>query len=266
MKIEKRIKKTFISLIFVIISIFLGLWITKILLFHENKIERYGNLTNTKGIVILFHGIYGEDKDLGEITSFLEKEGYAGVNIQYPTTEGTIQEITEKYIAKEVDYYVKYLSKENTKRKSQGLPPLKINFVVHSLGSVVLRHYLKNNRLDNIGKVVFISPPSHGSQLADFPLSDVIRSTLGDAVSQFKTSPDSFVNLLGEPDYSCYVMIGNKSNNFLYSWIIPGTDDGMVPFSTARLKNCKYKTIDNTTHTSILKDSRTLNEIKSYLE
>lgn len=259
-------KKLTIAVIILIIITFTALKITKRLLYHPYNVSKFGTFDKNKDVVIVFHGIYGKAKTLNAITDTLEKEGYYGINIQYPTTEDTVEEITEKYIAPNVDSVVKIVEEENILRRKQGLPEIKINFIVHSMGTGVLRYYLKTHKLNNLGKVVFISPPSHGSQLSDNPISDVIKDTLGDAVKQFKTSSDSFVNSLGEPDYQCYVMIGNKSGNFLYSILIPGIDDGMVPFKTSRLNNCNYKVIENATHTSILKDKRTLNEIADYLK
>lgn len=259
-------KKLTIAVIILIIITFTALKITKRLLYHPYNVSKFGTFDKNKDVVIVFHGIYGKAKTLNAITDTLEKEGYYGINIQYPTTEDTVEEITEKYIAPNVDSVVKTVEEENILRRKQGLPEIKINFIVHSMGTGVLRYYLKTHKLNNLGKVVFISPPSHGSQLSDNPISDIIKDTLGDAVKQFKTSSDSFVNSLGEPDYQCYVMIGNKSGNFLYSILIPGIDDGMVPFKTSRLNNCNYKVIENATHTSILEDKRTLNEIADYLK
>ena len=267
-KINKgfNFKKLTIAVIILIIITFTALKITKRLLYHPYNVSKFGTFDKNKDVVIVFHGIYGKAKTLNAITDTLEKEGYYGINIQYPTTEDTVEEITEKYIAPNVDSVVKIVEEENILRRKQGLPEIKINFIVHSMGTGVLRYYLKTHKLNNLGKVVFISPPSHGSQLSDNPISDIIKDTLGDAVKQFKTSSDSFVNSLGEPDYQCYVMIGNKSGNFLYSILIPGIDDGMVPFKTSRLNNCNYKVIENATHTSILEDKRTLNEIADYLK
>ncbi len=262
---KKFLKDLFIFLAIFSIIVFIGLKITKFLLYHEYRKKTFSS-PYEKGIVITFHGIYGEDKDLEKIAETLKENGYSGVNIQYPTTEGTIEEITEKYISGEIKYYSDYVKKENERRKKENLPEIKIHFVVHSLGSVILRHYLKNNSIEHMGKVVFLSPPSHGSHLADLRIVSLMNGTLGAAASQFKTFPDSFVNHLGRPHYNCYVLMGNKSNNFFYSWIIPGTDDGMVPFNTAKLSGCKYRTIENTTHTSILSDKRTLKEIVDYLE
>ena len=259
-------KKLTIAVIILAIITFTGLKITKRLLYHPYNVTKFGTFDKNKDIVIVFHGIYGKAKTLNAITDTLEKEGYSGINIQYPTTEDTVEKITEKYIAPNVESVIKTVEEENVIRRKQGLPEIKINFIVHSMGTGVLRYYLKTHKLNNLGKVVFISPPSHGSQLSDNPISDIIKDTLGDAVKQFKTSSDSFVNSLGEPDYQCYVMIGNKSGNFLYSILIPGIDDGMVPFKTSRLNNCNYKVIENATHTSILEDKRTLNEIADYLK
>lgn len=259
-------KKLTIAVIILAIIIFTGLKITKRLLYHPYNVTKFGSFDKNKDVVIVFHGIYGKAKTLNAITDTLEKEGYSGINIQYPTTEDTVEKITEKYIAPNVESVIKTVEEENDIRRKQGLPEIKINFIVHSMGTGVLRYYLKTHKLNNLGKVVFISPPSYGSQLSDNPISDIIKDTLGDAVKQFKTSSDSFINSLGEPDYQCYVMIGNKSGNFLYSILIPGIDDGMVPFKTSRLNNCNYKVIENATHTSILEDKRTLNEIADYLK
>ncbi|WP_036100401.1 lipase [Leptotrichia sp. oral taxon 215] len=259
-------KKLTIAVIILAIITFTGLKITKRLLYHPYNVTKFGTFDKNKDVVIVFHGIYGKAKTLNAITDTLEKEGYSGINIQYPTTEDTVEKITEKYIAPNVESVIKTVEEENVIRRKQRLPEIKINFIVHSMGTGVLRYYLKTHKLNNLGKVVFISPPSHGSQLSDNPISDIIKDTLGDAVKQFKTSSDSFINSLGEPDYQCYVMIGNKSGNFLYSILIPGIDDGMVPFKTSRLNNCNYKVIENATHTSILEDKRTLNEIADYLK
>ncbi|MDO5088447.1 MAG: lipase [Leptotrichiaceae bacterium] len=260
-----KYKKLFMTVFIFTSVVFLSLKITKFLLYHEYDVKDFGNKAD-KGIVVTFHGIYGESEDMKTISDILGSKGYKGVNIQYPTTEGTIEEITEKYISKHIILLDEAVEKENIQRRKKNLPEIKLHFIVHSLGSVILRHYLKTNKIKNLGKTVFISPPARGSQLADIPVADILKSTLGEAVSQFKTSPDSFVNTLGEPDYDCYIIIGKKSNNFLYSILIPGDDDGMVPFKTSRLNNCKYKVFENDTHTSILKNETAINEIIKYLE
>ena len=259
-------KKLTIAVIILIIITFTALKITKRLLYHPYNVSKFGTFDKNKDVVIVFHGIYGKAKTLNHITDTLEKEGYSGINIQYPTTEDTVEEITEKYIAPNIESIVKTVEEKNILRRKQGLPEIKINFIVHSMGTGVLRYYLKTHKLNNLGKVVFISPPSHGSHLADVPFVDKLPVMLGKVVPQFSTKKDSFVNQLGEPNYNYMILIGNKTNNPLYSMIIRGKDDGMVPLETAKMESDNFKIINNTTHTSILKDNRTMKEISDFLK
>ena len=260
-------KKFFKILFFVVLFSILVLWLVKIfLLAHKYQVKYYNEDKIEKDIVITFNGIYGYEKQLRFIDEKLAEDGYSVVNIQYPTVDDKIAEITDKYIVPTIDEQVKKLNEINLERKAKNLPELKINFVVHSMGSCLIRYYLKEHKLDSLGKVVLISPPSHGSQLSDNPIADLLWYFIGPAVADMKTDKDSFVNQLGDPDYPCYVLIGDKSNNFLYSMLIKGEDDGMVPLATARLEGCPLKTIENTTHTSILEKQETVDEILKFLK
>jgi triacylglycerol lipase len=247
-----RKKSIYFYLLAATIFTFTGCQVLKTALHHEYKVNEYKNTENSEYVVV-FHGIYGTEKDMEPIAGILKDKNYNVVSIQYPTNIDNVEIITDKYIKPVIES----LDKDK-----------KVNFVVHSMGSGILRHYLKHNGADmeNLGKVVFISPPSHGSGLADHPLSKILKDPLGEAVLQFSTKEDSFINKLGEPDYPCYVLIGNKSNNPLYSAIISGKDDGMVPLNDSKLDSCGYMVLDKATHTSILKDKRIFYEIENYLK
>ena len=245
-----RRKRTYLLLFMLLLLILPGCSVLKTALYHDYEIKKYDNVNDDKEYIVVFHGVYGKLEDMNIIAEALSNEGYNVISIQYPTNTDSVEEITEKYIKPALDN----IDKER-----------KVNFIVHSMGSGVLRYYLKNNEVKNLGKVVFISPPSHGSALSDNPVSSMLKEPLGKAVSQFSMKKESFVNELGDPDYPCYVMIGNKSNNPVYSAMIPGKDDEMVPLNGSKLDTCDYKIIDKTTHTSILKDDRTISEIKKYL-
>ena len=255
--IKKSVAGIFIFLSFSLLG--------KSVLDNEFKVSSFGNIdTSNKDMVILFHGLYGKMKSLSPIADFLEKEGYSGINIQYPTASHTVEEMSEKYIAPQIESQLQLLDNVNRLRKAKGEEELKLNFVVHSLGSVILRYYLKDNKPESLGKVVFISPPSHGSQLADIPLLKDLEWLLGPVISQVKTDEGSLVNSLGEPDYRCFVLIGDQSANSLSSLIISEEDDGLVPLSSARLENCNFSIIEGADHSSILKDERTFEKIKNY--
>ena len=255
------------------------------LLYHEYKVKIYykknDDSRKNQDFLVLLHGIYGKSSDMESIAQNF-KDNYRIINIQYPTTKETAEEISDLYIEPNIENIKEQIFSENFHKKigSQYYEidknsnkinknfnqNIKINFVAHSMGTGILRYYLKENPLENLGKVVFISPPSHGSHLADVPFVDKLPSMLGKVVPQFSTKKDSFVNQLGEPDYDYMILIGNKTNNPLYSMIIRGKDDGMVPLKTAKMKSDNFKIIENTTHTSILKDKRTMKEISEFFK
>jgi hypothetical protein len=255
------------------------------LLYHEYKVKIYykknDNSRKNQDFLVLLHGIYGKSSDMESIAQNF-KDNYRIINIQYPTTKETAEEISDLYIEPNIENIKEQIFSENFHKKIENQyyeidensnkinknfnQNVKINFVAHSMGTGILRYYLKENPLENLGKVVFISPPSHGSHLADVPFVDKLPSMLGKVVPQFSTKKDSFVNQLGEPDYDYMILIGNKTNNPLYSMIIRGKDDGMVPLKTAKMKSDNFKIIENTTHTSILKDKRTMKEISEFFK
>lgn len=255
------------------------------LLYHEYKVKIYykknDDSRKNQDFLVLLHGIYGKSSDMESIAQNF-KDNYRIINIQYPTTKETAEEISDLYIEPNIENIKEQIFSENFHKKIGNQyyeiaensnkinknfnQNVKINFVAHSMGTGILRYYLKENPLENLGKVVFISPPSHGSHLADVPFVDKLPSMLGKVVPQFSTKKDSFVNQLGEPDYDYMILIGNKTNNPLYSMIIRGKDDGMVPLKTAKMKSDNFKIIENTTHTSILKDKRTMKEISEFFK
>ena len=255
------------------------------LLYHEYKVKIYykknDDSRKNQDFLVLLHGIYGKSSDMESIAQNF-KDNYRIINIQYPTTKETAEEISDLYIEPNIENIKEQIFSENFHKKIENQyyeitensnkinknfnQNIKINFVAHSMGTGILRYYLKENPLENLGKVVFISPPSHGSHLADVPFVDKLPSMLGKVVPQFSTKKDSFVNQLGEPDYDYMILIGNKTNNPLYSMIIRGKDDGMVPLKTAKMKSDNFRIIENTTHTSILKDKRTMKEISEFFK
>ena len=255
------------------------------LLYHEYKVKIYykknDDSRKNQDFLVLLHGIYGKSSDMESIAQNF-KDNYRIINIQYPTTKETAEEISDLYIEPNIENIKEQIFSENFHKKIENQyyeiaensnkinknfnQNIKINFVAHSMGTGILRYYLKENPLENLGKVVFISPPSHGSHLADVLFVDKLPSMLGKVVPQFSTKKDSFVNQLGEPDYDYMILIGNKTNNPLYSMIIRGKDDGMVPLKTAKMKSDNFKIIENTTHTSILKDKRTMKEISEFFK
>ncbi|MDR2869698.1 MAG: hypothetical protein LBV04_04535 [Deferribacteraceae bacterium] len=236
-------KRLIILIFFVLLAVFM----LNSHLHHDYEVTELSQ-DATQDYVVLIHGIYASSAMLEPIADALVAD-YNVINIQYPSADDSIEQITEQYI----------------KPVIASLDGKKIHFVAHSMGTIVLRYYLKNNSIQQLGKVIFISPPSHGSNLSDFWLARLMKNTFGEAVAQLSPKEDSFVNALGEPDYPCQVLMGNRSRNPMFSAIIDGKDDGMVPVESARLATCGWELIDKASHKSILKDERTIEAVIGFI-
>ena len=93
-----------------------------------------------------------------------------------------------------------------------------------------------------------------------------IKYGLGKAFFELSMKENSFANTLAAPNYKCKVFMGNKSNNYFYSMIIKGQDDGMVPVATAKIENCEYELINGDTHKSILVDKGVIYKTKEFID
>ena len=123
-----RRKRTYLLLFMLLLLILPGCSVLKTALYHDYEIKKYDNVNDDKEYIVVFHGVYGKLKDMNIIAEALSNEGYNVISIQYPTNTDSVEEITEKYIKPALDD----IDKER-----------KVNFIVHSMGSGVLRYYLK---------------------------------------------------------------------------------------------------------------------------
>lgn len=192
--------------------------------------------------VVLVHGLARTLHSMDDIQDRLTAAGYHTVNLGYPSTEKTIEELV-------ADYFPGAL------QKCQQFQPSTIHFVTHSLGGIILRSVLQGYRPENMGRVVMLSPPNHGSEAAD-RLKDrwFYKWFNGPAGQQLTTDEASFPNQLGAVDYPVGVITGDRYIFFDYylSSIIPGLDDGKVSIQSARLEGMHDFLVVHETHPFIM--------------
>ncbi len=147
----------------------------------------------------------------------------------------------------------------------------KIHFVTHSLGGIVLRCYLKDNRLRNLGRVVMLGPPNRGSELVDIFRKNGFVGVLfgivtGPAGPQLGTEASSIPNALGPVDFEVGVIAGNGSQDPLFSRLIPGADDGRLSVERAKVEGMTdFMTVPQH-HTFMMNDARVIEQTVSFLE
>ena len=120
--------------------------------------------------------------------------------------------------------------------RSQGCTT--IHFVTHSLGGILVRYYLAQRPLAELGRIVMLSPPNQGSEAVDALRDNFFyRWYNGPAGMQLGTDADGIAARLGPVDYPVGVITGNV-HSFFDGWlsaIIPGEDDGKVSVARAKV-------------------------------
>jgi pimeloyl-ACP methyl ester carboxylesterase len=188
------------------------------------------------------------------LEKYLVGHGYNVINVDYPSTDHTIE-------------YLASVILHDILKQAMDQSPSTIHFVTHSMGGIIVRYYLKQHNLPNLGRVVMISPPNRGSELIDL-LKDqaVLERIYGPAAEQLSFDKDSLVQNLGPADFELGIIAGSKSFNPLYSALLPGPDDGVVTVESMKLEGMDDFIILPLTHGFIIKNENTIAQVIHFLE
>ena len=204
--------------------------------------------------VILLHGLARSTSSMKKLDKALSESGYFVRNTAYPSTQKPVSELASEVIPAAVESC-----------NEEGDRP--IHFVTHSLGGILIRYYLETNVLDNLGRVVMLSPPNQGSEVVD-KLSGVpgFMAINGPAGAQLGTDQDDVPSQLGPATFDVGIITGNRSMNFLYSAMIPGPDDGKVSIERAKLEGMSDFLVVPHSHPFIMKRKLVIRQVLYFLE
>jgi hypothetical protein len=185
---------------------------------------------------------------------YLNRRGYRVINARYPTHGLSVEQISDTYLAP--------LLQMEIPRSSA-----KIDFVTHSQGGIVLRQYLSNHDLPNLGRVVMLAPPNHGTEIVDhLQASRFARPFLGPGYRELGTGADSLPNRLGPVQFDCGVIAGDCSLNPLLSSMLTGPNDGKVTVASTQVDGMRDFLVLHYSHTWLMWRKNTLHQIHCFLE
>lgn len=218
-------------------------------------IEEEHTHQNEQACVILLHGMGRTHRSMSRIQNALKTHGYGTSNIPYNSRTGTIEELAPSSINRGL---------EQCRKLSEG----PIHFVTHSLGGILLRYYLATNSIPELGRVVMMAPPNHGSEIIDtfgkipgfFLLSGRPGRQLG------TRAEDSIPLQLPPVDFELGVIAGDRSLNPLFSWFIPAEDDGKISVESARTEGMSDFVVMPYTHTFMMQRQKVIDQILHFLE
>lgn len=160
---------------------------------------------------------------MNPIAAFLRQQGYAVINVGYPSRRHPVETLARLCIPPAV-----------AELRQAGVGT--VDFVTYSMGGILLRSYLAANLLPELGRVVMLSPPNQGSELVDcFRRFWWFRRFFGPAACQLGTAATDLPLQLGPLNATVGILTGNRAFPGLFSRLFPGPHDGGVSVARAQL-------------------------------
>ena len=204
--------------------------------------------------VILLHGLCRTSRSMLAMEHALTQAGYKVRNVNYPSRTASIETLGEKFIGQAV---------ADCERDGA----VKINFVTHSLGGILVRSYLSRHAVPSLGRVVMLGPPNQGSEVVD-KLGGwrLFQKINGPAGSELGTSPDSTPSKLGPANFCAGVIAGSRTINWINSFIILGRDDGKVSIARTKLAGMADHLVIPSAHPFLMKNKTAIRQAVYFLQ
>ncbi len=219
-----------------------------------DQIRRQQHLPPMQGrVVIALHGLIRTRACMGHLCRYLHEEGgYTALNVNYTSTRGEIGQH-----ARALASIIKHL--EGVER---------IDFISHSLGGLVIRHYLGDAKPDSrIGRIVMLAPPNQGAELAQkFGRTGAFQLVFGPAGMQLARQWPQLEPRLAIPSCEFGIIAGGRGDERGWNPLLTGDDDGVVSVSTTRLAGAADFAVLPVSHTFLMRNSQALQYTRRFLE
>jgi len=216
-----------------------------------DEIRKRDNLPAMQGkAVIILHGLFRTRSCMASIGGAVnEAGGYTTFCMGYPTTRGS------------VDAHARSL--DSVIRSLEGIS--EINFIAHSLGNLVVRHWVKDF-IDNgrslpkgqsFGRMVMLAPPNRQPKLATMLVrGTMIQFVAGPAAKELADGWEKLEPKLGTPPFEFGVLAGGKNDSRGFNPLLPGDDDGVVTVESTRLPGARDFRLLPVLHSFFMNDRR----------
>ena len=222
---------------------------------QENRAED-GGAVGAGQCVMLLHGLGRSSRSMKPLESALLAQGYQVWNASYPSTREPIEALAETAVSRGVEFC--------DAQKAQTL-----HVVTHSLGGILIRHYLQLRELPALHRIVMLAPPNHGSEVAD-QLRDwwLFKWAMGPAGQQLGTGVDSVPKQLAPiaAEVEVGIIAGQRSSDPWFSRWFSGVNDGKVSVDSTQLAEMADFRVVDQGHTHIMRGQEVIRHVLHFLE
>ncbi len=225
------------------------------------EIRERRNLPPMQGrAVIVLHGLFRSPAAMYKLCRYLAEEGkYTVFNVSYPTTRGSVGDH-----ARSLDSIIDNLDGIN-----------EINFVGHSLGNLVVRHYLADHTQPDAGvqpdkrikRMVMLGPPNQGAELAEaLDRVGLFHVVAGSAGTQLAHDWEQLDARLAIPAFEFGILAGGRGSDKGFNPWLTGDDDLVVSVADTKLPGAADFAVLPVLHSFMMNDPAVMQQTLNFLQ
>ena len=203
--------------------------------------------------VLLVHGLWRSGFAMRSIAADLEEHGYLTVSVDYPSTEAEIPDLVQRYFLESYHECV-------------ATGAQKIHLVSHSMGGILIRHFLQNRALPLGSKVVMLSPPNQGSKLSEkFGDSWWYKWLVGPAGVSLSSKQTGIISKLKPIPAQVGIIAAYRDWSLWPDDWLPQPNDGTVSVASMKLAEMDDFILVNSGHAMMRFNDEVQNQIRQFL-
>lgn len=202
--------------------------------------------------VVLLHGLARVSNSMGELQEKLSHSGYDAVNINYPSRQHAIEVLANDAVGRGLESCAEAET---------------VHFVTHSLGGILLRYYVENKPIENLGRVVMLGPPNQGSEIVNGMLKvPGFKFFGGPTGTALGVGEGHIPNALGPVEFDLGIIAGSTNINPLSLLFIPGQNDSIVSVESTKVEGMREHIVLPVTHTFMMRNNEVIDNVIHYLK
>lgn len=204
--------------------------------------------------VILIHGLARTHRSMSKLSRMLRAHEFMTVLLKYPSRKYNLETLSRQYIVPEVNA-VLYAAHGP------------VHFVTHSMGGILLRMALPYVATENIGRIVMLAPPNHGSEIVDTMRKfKWFRSFFGPAAINLASTNHVYLEKLPPLPDHCGIISGDRSAFHLFDNALPRPHDGTVSVASTKMNGAHAHIVLHTSHPFIMRSGKVIEETIYFLK